>query len=183
MKRDKCAPRLAFALAFALTSLYINGQTKNGDGNPQAKEQDNFSYNVVGEQFTSNVPINEISSIAFRHFRKKFPTVTNENWIKTSKGYSVGFTETDSGINHVYYDAGGEFVEQITYYIGKNIPENVRELTDHLYYGYTATIATKLQNNASTVYGVTLTNGNATRLIKFHNGQVDTVNEFEQSTK
>ncbi len=180
MKRDECVIRLAFAFTFALTSLYINGQTKNGNGNSQGKEPDNFSYNVMGEQFTSNVPINEISSVAFRHFKRKFPAVANESWIKTGKGYSVSFTEPDSSINHVYYDSEGGFVEQITYYIGKNIPENVRDLTDHLYHGYTATIATKLQNNASIVYGATLTNGNATRLIEFHNGQVDTLNEFEQ---
>src|ERR1022692_4171814 len=53
------------------------------------------SYNLGGGDNTvkSNVPLNEINIHAFRHFRKRFPNVSGETWLKADQCYIVTFME------------------------------------------------------------------------------------------
>ncbi len=73
---------------------------------------------------TSNVPLNEISIHAFRHFQKRYPLVSGESWLKTDGGYVVSFIE-NARRNQAHYDLKGGFLYTIQYYSGKDIPAEV----------------------------------------------------------
>ena len=59
--------------------------------------QNNFSVPVAysypdhggGGGMTCNVPLNEINIHAYRHFRKLYPQVEGESWLKMQDGYIV----------------------------------------------------------------------------------------------
>src|SRR5580693_3601191 len=49
-------------------------------------------YSDPDNNFTSNVPINELSAKAFRRFHRRFREVTaGEYWFKYGEGYQVSF--------------------------------------------------------------------------------------------
>src|SRR5580704_16736124 len=49
-------------------------------------------YSDPGNNFFSNVPINELSAKAFRRFHRRFREVTEgEYWFKYAQGYQVSF--------------------------------------------------------------------------------------------
>ncbi len=50
-----------------------------------------YRYPFSNGIFTSNVPLNEISPRAFRHFLKTFPQINDEKWTMTSQGIVASF--------------------------------------------------------------------------------------------
>src|ERR1700733_9297983 len=83
----------AFPLFVAAQEVGVTGGASAGVTKPPEGTGEVVRYSDPGNNFTSNVPINELSPKAYRRFHRRFPEVpTGEFWFKYSAGYKVSFT-------------------------------------------------------------------------------------------
>src|SRR5258708_25654815 len=98
---NACLFNLSLLLSMALFPYMTNAQSSGGLP---------VSYKFGGERnnFHSNVPLNEINIHAFRHFRKRWPAVTRETWVKGEGGDMVSFKE-NSLYSQTRFEVSGVF--------------------------------------------------------------------------
>jgi hypothetical protein len=81
-----------------------------------------MARDVTDNKIHSNVPVNEISPRAFRHFHKNFRAISDENWYKSDQGYLVSF-EVNSFRHQAWYHRDGSFMCSVKYYSGNELNE------------------------------------------------------------
>jgi hypothetical protein len=84
-------------------------------------------YAYPGSSFATNVPLNEISSRAFKDFAKHYSRSNNEKWFKTPKFIIASF-KNDSILYKIYYSKGGVFLYSYKYYDEKKCEEGLKEM-------------------------------------------------------
>jgi len=159
-------------------SLQVSGQ---GEVAMLNKNFSNFNhlYEENGNNFTSNVFLNEISTRAYKHFGTHFPFAVNEVWKKTSAGYVVSFTTPDSTLYHVYYDLKGRFLDALSYYNNENIPADIKQSVDRLYKGYAILIGSAIDDGVKTIYNVSIVRDYAVKVVEFSGSEVRTINQYQ----
>ena len=181
MKKNQRVGNLVILGIFILCSLKSDGQAKNVNP-PLTPSTPSYAYNYNGENFTSNVPMNEIKASAFRHFKKSFPYATNESWTKTDNGYAVVFGDANSISTHVYYDNGGDLLREMIYYEGKEIPDNLRKMVESTFPRYSIDMITELIEGKNTIYGIVIHSGNSMKILRVHNDFVEVFQEFQKDS-
>jgi hypothetical protein len=73
-----------------------------------------YYYNDTKNLITSNVPLNELSTKACRHFEKYYSGIDKETWTKISNGTVVTFIN-NSAFCKIFYNTNGEFVYSYKY--------------------------------------------------------------------
>jgi hypothetical protein len=115
--------------------------------------------------FDSNVPLNEISVKAFRHFQRLFPTgATGEYWFKSTEGYKVSFNLNAHNLL-AYFDKHGAFLCTMKYYTQKEIPRETGELVKSKYPGYGIDMVTEVFDGQTTFLRVQISNASSLRIL------------------
>src|ERR1700722_16341589 len=82
-------------------------------------------YSDPGNNFFSNVPINELSPRAYRRFHRLFRGVpAGESWFKYEKGYQVSFT-LEQHHEFAYFDPSGAFLYSLRYFEGSELSKDM----------------------------------------------------------
>jgi hypothetical protein len=115
--------------------------------------------------FDSNVPLNEISVKAFRHFQQLFPTgTTSEYWFKSAEGYKVSFNLNAHNLL-AYFDKHGAFLCSMKYYTQKEIPRETGELVKSKYPGYTIDMVTEVFDGQMTFLRAQIANASSLKIL------------------
>jgi hypothetical protein len=134
-----------------------------------------YDYNKIS--YTSNVPMNEISSRAFRHFLKNYSPANSEKWIKTSGGYVAVFIES-SILYNIFYNKRGRFLYSYKYYSADSCTLEQKNIIQGLYPSFHITHVIELNNGNRVVYGVLITDGNTSKELEMNNGEIKIIDEF-----
>jgi len=136
------------------------------------------SYNFgEGATLTSNVRLNEINIHAFRHFRRRWPTVTGETWLKADGGYIVSFKEKSLRCQ-ARFDTRGGFQYSLKYYAGKDTPGDLAGLIGIKYPAYGIDVVTEITNGEKTFYLVKIENSSSLKTISVSEGRVEVFEEL-----
>jgi hypothetical protein len=139
--------------------------------NPQALPVA-YSPGGDGSGVTSNVPLNEINIRAFRHFRKRWPAVEAEVWLKEDRGYIVTFKE-DSLHCQAHFDERGGFLYSLRYYAGDHISNDLSGLIQRTFPGYGIDVVTEITDGMKTFYLVKIGNPSAVKTLSVSEGKVE----------
>jgi len=128
------------------TSLLIAGTTRGQSRLTLASAGQEFKPEGEGNAISSNVPLNEINIHAFRHFRKSFPGITDENWWKTEEGdYIVSFLQ-NARRTQIHYGPRGGFQYSVRYFPGKEIAQDMKLNINKVYPQYAIDVVTEISD-------------------------------------
>ena len=160
---------LLFSLVF-MTYGFADGQ--NGFAVPAS-----YKYGGDADAITSNVPLNEINIRAFKHFSKRFPTVSAEAWWKTEDGYTVSFVE-NARHNQAYYDRRGAFLYDIKYYAGTSIAPEAGARIKKKYPGYLIGVVTEITDGEKTILLVKIEDPSSVKTVSVCEGKLELVEDL-----
>ena len=136
-----------------------------------------YTYTVSDNIIASNVPLNEISARAFRHFSRHYSFAVSEKWIKVPHGEVVSFVQ-DSKNYQVFYSKKGYFLYSFTYYPGANCSAELTKTIAGIYPGFQIINATELYDGNKTTYGITITNGEVNRSLEYRGERIKILAEY-----
>ena len=135
-------------------------------------------YSDPGNNFFSNVPINELSAKAFRRFHRRFREVTaGEYWFKYAQGYQVSFM-LDQHHEFAYYDPKGLFLCSLRYYEGKELPREMAENVKRRFPDYKIDVVTEVNNGQKTFYMLQILNPDFIKVLTIDEGRIDITKEM-----
>jgi hypothetical protein len=135
-------------------------------------------YAYGGNSFAANVPLNEINSRAFKDFSTHYSTSNNEKWFKTPK-YIMASFKNDSIFYKIYYSKRGSFLYSFKYYDEKKCEQGLKETLQYVYPEYHILNVVELYEKRRIIYGINLTNNEMTKIVEFDNGELITLDEFQ----
>jgi hypothetical protein len=125
----------------------------------------------------SNVPLNEINIHAFRHFRRLFPSVSGESWVKSADGYIVSFME--NALRHqAHFDRRGAFLYSLNYYAGKDVPGDLGGSIKKKYPDYGIIVVTEITDGEKTFYFVKIENSSSVKTLSVCDGKMEVTEEL-----
>ena len=161
MKSHLIRPLLLGVFAFP---LFVTGQVER-PGDP-------------GDNFSSNVPINELSTKAYRRFHRRFRDVsTGEYWFKYEDGYKVSFT-VDRHHSFAYFNTSGICLYSVRYYGARELSADLREFVKRRFPDYGVDMVTEVNDGQKTFYVLQIMNPDHIKVITIADGRVDTVREL-----
>lgn len=135
-----------------------------------------YRMSGAGNNLTSNVPLNEINIHAYRHFRKRWPAVNGEAWLKGEDGYIVSFRENSMHCQ-ARFDARGGFLYSLKYYSGKTVSGDLAGLIGKKYPDYGIDVVTEITNGEKVFYLVKIESSSSVKTLSVNEGQVDVLEE------
>lgn len=162
--------RIAILGTVILVSIQLSGQSQLG-------LPASYHINGAGSPMTSNVPLNEINTHAFRHFRKLYPGISGESWIKTEEGYIVSFSE--HGLrSQVHFDQRGGFLYSVKYYGAADFDRDLAGLINRRYPGYNIEVVTEITDNEKIFYLVKIETSTSLKTISVNDGKLEVIEEL-----
>jgi hypothetical protein len=147
-------------------------------GIPAAGTEEAVRYSDPGNNFTSNVPFNELSPKAYRRFHRRFPEVpTGEFWFKYAEGYQVSFT-LDRHHQFAYFAPSGTFLYSLKYFDGKDLPRDMETVIKRRFPDYKIDVVTEVNDGLKTFYLLQIVNPDKIKMLTFVDGRIDVVNEL-----
>jgi hypothetical protein len=139
-------------------------------------------YSDPGNNFFSNVPINELSAKAYRRFHRRFREVqTGEYWFKYDEGYQVSFM-VDQHRETAYYDQQGMFTCSMTSFDAKDLPKDLpRDLmwaVHRRFPDYKLNVLTEVNDDQKTYYVLQILNPAYIKVLTVIDGRIDITNEL-----
>ena len=134
-------------------------------------------FNIPDQQVQSNVRLNEINILAFRHFRKNNPLIEQEYWEKTQHGLTVKFRDADK-ISLAYYDNQGAFLYTVKYFEESDLNIDLQKRLKREYPGFQFDILTEINNEIKTVYLVTLKNKYSMKSLLIEQGEIRVIDDL-----
>jgi hypothetical protein len=143
-------------------------------------------YSDPGNNFFSNVPINELSAKAYRRFHRRFPEVqTGEYWFKYNQGYQVSFL-LDQHRETAYYDQHGMFTSSMASYDAKDLPRDLpRDLmwaVHRRFPDYKLNVLTEVNDGQKTFYVLQILNPAHIKVLTVVDGRIDIINELNNGS-
>src|SRR5258708_24385912 len=130
-----------------------------------------YTNNEGGSAISSNVPLNEISTHAFRHFQRLFPSGTSkEYWFASIDGYQVSFLR-DGRHHQAFFDKHGAFRFALQYYPGTEIPRAAGDLIKAKYPDYRIDVVTEITDGEKTFHLVKIINAVRIKTISVGDGK------------
>lgn len=153
----------------------VNAVNAEGSGSVE-------KYSDPGNNFFSNVPINELSVKAYRHFHRRFRAVeTGETWFKSQEGYKVSFM-LDAHHAFAYFAPSGGFLYSLRYYDGKDIPRDMGDFVKRRYPSYKIDLVTEVNDGQKTVYIVQIMNPGFIKVLSVSDGRIDIIKEMNNGS-
>jgi hypothetical protein len=171
---------LTFAFGFTCSLLFA--QAKSNAPNltdPKAllaavRFTDPFLY-----ESTNPAPVNEISTRAFKDFRKAFRDVKDEKWFTLPNGYLAEFMIHDAKSVTVY-DSKGNWKFTICYYGEKSLPDEIRATVKSVFYDYSITLVEEIRIQEKVIYLVHMQNESTWKNIRVSDGEMDVIEDFDK---
>jgi hypothetical protein len=133
---------------------------------------------ITGNNIHSNVPMNEISPRAFRHFRKNFRAISDENWYKYDQGYLVSFV-VNSFRHQAWYNPDGSFMCSVKYYSGKELDEQTDMQVRRQFPGYQIKVVMEITDDChKTFYLVTIEDPATIKTLFICDGKIEVRQEL-----
>jgi len=152
-------------LAPFLMPVFATGQVTNATDPIKGQVISTGPGDKTQHAFDSNVPLNEISVKAFRHFQQLFPSgATGEYWFKSPEGYKVSFNLNAHSLL-AYFDRHGAFLCSMKYYTQKEIPRETGELVKSKYPGYSIDLVTEVFDGQTTFLRVQIANASSLKIL------------------
>jgi hypothetical protein len=168
MNRTTILPSLLFG-AVLMCSMQLRGQGQMGLP---------VSYRTGGEGGgSSNVPLNEINIHAYRQFRKMFPQVSDERWVKNSDGYIVSFVQ-NSLRSQVHFNPKGAFLYTVRNYGERDMPADLSLAIKKKYPDFRINVITEIMNDERTLYLVKIENHFSVRTISIVDGKMEIIEDL-----
>ena|GEM_PF-869827 len=137
-----------------------------------------YTYNEGGSAISSNVPLNEINSHAYRHFQRLFPTGTSrEYWFASSDGYQVSFLREGRHYT-AYFDKHGVYRYSLKYYPGTEIPRSAGDPIMAKYPDYRIDVVTEITDGEKIFYLVKIVNPLCIKTLSVADGKIDLLEEL-----
>jgi hypothetical protein len=141
-----------------------------------------YTFNEAGTPITSNVPLNEINSHAFRHFQKLFPSgASKEYWFRSADGYQVSFL-LDGHHFLAFFDKHGGFRYSLKYCPGKEIPRYTGDLIKAKYPDFQIDVVTEITDGEKTFHLVKIINAVSIKTLSIADGKIDVLEELNKPT-
>lgn len=142
-----------------------------------------FQFAVSGDSLSSNVPMNEISPRAFRHFEQAFGVVAVTTWHKHANGYLVKFSAADSSVYYVYITKRGVPYKTVIVFAVSSVPREVRAAMAAFDHGGSILFAGELLDGTKPLYEVGLQDASEVRVVDMRDGEIETVCEYPGEAK
>jgi hypothetical protein len=140
-----------------------------------------FAYappNELAYTRPANARLNDIPSIAYRHFAKNFPQAEQTIWSKLSGGYQVRFNA--SGIlNQANYDRHGNFLHGIRYLEAGQIDGQILKRLKREFPGFDPDIVSEVNNESRTVYVITLKSAFSMKSVILREGVFQVIDDLD----
>ena len=161
-------------ISVLLTTSAILFITRFGNGQNRISFEDN---SVPGT--SRHLCINELSTRAVRNFKREFPKVENESWVRISDDYTANFTA--AGIQwFVRYDKKGYRSCIVKVYQGKQLPIGIRELIRKKYSNYAVTLVEEETIKELTYYIIHIANATRFKRLYFADGSLTVIEERDK---
>lgn len=134
-------------------------------------------FNIPDQQIQSNVRLNEINILAFRHFRKNNPLIEHEYWEKTQNGLTVRYKDSDK-LSLAYYDNQGAFLYSVKYFEESDLNNDLQKRLKREYPGFQFDILTEINNEIKTIYLVTLKNKYSMKSLLIDQGEIRVIDDL-----
>jgi len=132
----------------------------------------------TGGDISCNVPLNEISIHAYRHFHRLFSSgVSGEYWFKSEEGYLVSFVR-DAQRNQAYFDRRGVYLYSLKYYAGTKMPTVPAELVKRKYPGYQLDVVTEVTDGEKVFYLVKVISTESVKTLSVNDGKIDVLEDL-----
>jgi hypothetical protein len=159
---------------------------QGGEGRPEPAGQGSqgqvIRYIDPGNNFFSNVPINELSAKAFRRFHRRFREVTTgEYWFKHAQGYKVSFM-LDQRHQFAYYGPSGIFLYSLKYYDGKELPKDMAAFVKKRFPDYKIDVVTEVNDGQKTFYTLQIMNPDYIKVLTIADGRIDIIKELNNGS-
>ena len=185
---NSCLIRPLIIGVFALPLLVTAQQGSEGRQEPAGSGISGFPgqrgtgdvtlYSDPGNNFFSNVPINELSAKAYRRFHRRFREVpTGEYWFKYAQGYQISFM-LDQHRSLAYYDQGGTFLYSLRYYAGTEFARDMTEFVQRRFPDYKIDVVTEVNNGQKIFYILQIMNVDNIKQVTVADGRIDVVREL-----
>jgi hypothetical protein len=174
---NDCLLKRSLFLGILLLPVLTRGQDGVTKGQEITRGQGEYAvYNPDGA-ITSNVPLNEINIHAFRHFRRRWPNVSGESWIKSEDGYIVNFTA--NALHHqAHFDKRGAFLYSLKSYTDKDVSRDLEGLIKNKYREYAINVVTEITDGEKTFYLVRIENSSSVKTLSVCDGKIEVLEEL-----
>lgn len=108
--------------------------------------------------FSSNVRLNDINTQAFRHFKKNYPTISNEYWYKTDAGFVVKFTDNSNILSQVFYDYRGVFMYGVRYFEEKDLAREIKARIHKEFPDYQIDVISEINSDVNSIFLMSIKN-------------------------
>ncbi len=125
--------------------------------------------------------LNEINARAARDFTLRYPTITDEKWLRSSHGYSVKFVQGEI-TNHVHYDRGGYFINALRYYGHNSIPEPLKRRIQRAFSGYSILSLTEVVNEKGSSFHLNIKNITRIKSILVTAQHIEVIDDFRNAS-
>ncbi len=166
-----------FTAAIYLLVTAGNGMAQTGVAIASV-DQGSYYYHSI-DSFVSNVPLNEISTRAFRYLLQNYPGVDKEKWFRTEDGFTVIF-ENDSVLSKIFFNNKGYFISSFKYYTQESADAGLRKWVQALFPGYTIETITEKDDGRFVEYGIILSNSRLEKCVDIFNNEIKNVEEFSR---
>jgi hypothetical protein len=161
-----------------LTSFFLfNAAAIRAQGHGKSNLFKESGFNGSVPQAQSNVRLNEINTLAFRHFHKNNPNVEQEFWEKTHQGFIAHFKDSDKS-SFAYYDNQGAFLYSVKYFEESDLNIDLQKRLKREYPGFQFDILTEINNEIKSVYLVTLKNKYAMKSLLIDQGEIRVIDDL-----
>ena len=141
-----------------------------------------YTYNEGSSAISSNVPMNEINSHAYRHFQRLFPIGTSkEYWFASADGYQVSFLLAGHHYQ-AFFDRHGAYRFSLLYYPGKEIPRIPGDLIKAKYPDYKIDVVTEITDGVKTFHLVKIINPVSIKTLSVCDGRIEVLEELINDT-
>lgn len=158
-----------------LVLLFPIGLKAQSSGKKHNNQESGF--NVSDHPVQSNVRLNEINILAFRHFRKNNPQIEQEFWEKTQHGLIVRYKDSEKQ-SLAYYDNYGAFLYSVKYFEESDLNNDLQKRLKREYPGFQFDILTEINNEIKTIYLVTLKNKYSMKSLLIEQGEIRVIDDL-----
>ncbi|HLY69948.1 MAG TPA: hypothetical protein VKR53_09470 [Puia sp.] len=136
-----------------------------------------YYYHDARNFITSNVPLNELSVKAYRHFEKNYADINQETWTKNAGGTLVTFT-SNAAFCKIFYDTKGDFRYSFKYYNKKGFPAELTKMIENAYPQNQVVSLVELFDGEQSIFGINISNGEITKSLEMKNGEIKFLDEY-----
>jgi len=128
---------------------------------------------------SKTAPMNEVNAKAVRDFKKIFKDAVDEKWYEIPNAFLAEYVCNDKK-NVVVYNRKGKWEFTISYYDGKNLPEDVRGDVKRVYYDYNINRVEEIHLDDKTIYVVHIENETTLKNVRFCDGEMEVIEDFNK---